>query len=137
MPFSGRIFQEQISPARTFGFLKEVEQLRRRGYALGGSLENAIVVDDFRVLNKGGLRFPDEFVRHKVLDLIGDLYLLGHPVLGHLVAYKSGHSLNHRLVREILSRKEAWEMIAFSKKEVSQASQFVIPAFAPLSGVPA
>ena len=137
IPFSGSIFQEEISPARTFGFLREVEQLRTNGYALGGSLENAIVVDDFRILNKGGLRFPDEFVRHKILDLIGDLYLLGHPVLGHLVAYKSGHSLNHRLVREILSRKETWVMMAFSKNEIAKTSQFVIPAFGSLESVPA
>jgi len=112
----GRAFEVEISPARTFGFLSDVTQLRLRGFARGGSLENAIVVDDYGVLNEEGLRFPDEFVRHKVLDLIGDLSLLGYPLVCHVVAYKSGHTMNHNLLRELLSRKECWELAESTEK---------------------
>ncbi len=100
---SPAVFAREIAPARTFGFLRDVERLKAAGLALGGSLENAVVLDDERVLNPGGLRFADEFVRHKVLDAIGDLALAGHPIVGHLVAHRSGHDLNQRLVRELLA----------------------------------
>ncbi len=102
-------FACQISKARTFGFLSEVELLRENGFALGGSLENAVVVGDTSIHNSGGLRFSDEFVRHKVLDLIGDLYLLGAPILGKVKAVKSGHALHHVLTQELLNRPYAWE----------------------------
>jgi len=98
---SDKVFYREISRARTFGFLSEVEDLKKRGLAKGGSLENAIVVDEFSVLNAEGLRYPDEFVRHKILDVIGDLALCGMPVIGHFISYKSGHSLNQRLVSRL------------------------------------
>lgn len=106
-----RMFSRRIGRARTFGFLKEVEMLKKNGLALGGSLDNAVVIGDTDVVNDGGLRFSDEFVRHKVLDLIGDLYLLGAPVLGRVKAFKSGHFLHHLLVQELLSRPYAWEVV--------------------------
>lgn len=104
-------FVKEISRARTFGFLKEVETLRSNGLARGGSLDNAIVIGDFRILNEGGLRYDDEFVRHKIIDAIGDLHLLGHPVLGHFRCSKSGHALNNLLVRTLLERQDAWEFV--------------------------
>jgi len=104
-------FAEEIAGARTFGFLEQVEQLRRNGYALGGSLENAVVIDDNGVVNKDGLRFSDEFVRHKVLDLIGDLALLGCPVQGHVTAIKSGHEQHLKLLRKIAASPECWRII--------------------------
>jgi UDP-3-O-[3-hydroxymyristoyl] N-acetylglucosamine deacetylase len=107
----GRSFQKEIARARTFGFKRDVEKLHRAGLARGGSLENAVVVDDFHILNPEGLRFPDEFVRHKVLDAIGDLALLGMPVIGHLIAVKSGHSLNQQLVRKALAEPGACEVV--------------------------
>jgi UDP-3-O-[3-hydroxymyristoyl] N-acetylglucosamine deacetylase len=103
-------FVEDIAPARTFGFLREVELLRQNGLALGGSLENAVVIGESGVLNK--LRFPDECVRHKVLDAIGDLALLGHPIVGHLEGCKAGHALHTALARELLSRPDAWSLVA-------------------------
>lgn len=124
--FTGRTFQEEISPARTFGFLRDVAELRSRGYARGGSLENAIVMDKFGVLNEEGLRFPDEFVRHKILDLIGDFSLLGHPLIGHVTAYKSGHAMNHNLLREVLSREECWEMTEWSKRGIQKFQQIAV-----------
>ncbi len=102
-------FRTDISSARTFGFLAEVEMLKANGLAQGGSLENAVVIANDRILNEEGLRFEDEFVRHKILDTIGDTYLAGHSIIGHVKAYKSGHELNHRLVSELLSRKDCWE----------------------------
>ena len=113
--FNGTTFQKEISPARTFGFLNDVAELRAKGYALGGSLENAVVVGDGGVLNTEGLRFPDEFVRHKILDLIGDFSLLGHPLIGHVTAYKSGHAMNHRLLRELLARLDCWQITDLSE----------------------
>jgi UDP-3-O-[3-hydroxymyristoyl] N-acetylglucosamine deacetylase len=107
----GRSFQKEIARARTFGFKRDVEKLHRAGLARGGSLENAVVVDDFHILNPEGLRFPDEFVRHKILDGIGDLSLLGMPVIGHFVAVKSGHALNHQLVRRALAEAGACEVV--------------------------
>ncbi len=99
--------------ARTFGFMRDMEYLRGRNLALGGTLDNAIVLDDYRILNEDGLRFEDEFVRHKILDAIGDLYLLGHSLIGEYTAYKSGHGLNNRLLRALLADQEAWEEVTF------------------------
>ncbi len=125
--FPGQAFSVEISPARTFGFLSDVAELRSRGYALGGSLENAVVMDDFGVINEEGLRFPDEFVRHKILDLMGDLSLLGHPIVGHVTAHKSGHALNHRLLRELLSRGGCWKMAEFSETRTRHVQQIAGP----------
>ncbi len=111
-------YVQEVSRARTFGFMREVEYLRSNGLALGGTLDNAIVMDDFRVLNSDGLRYTDEFVKHKVLDAVGDLYLAGHPILGAFSAYKSGHGLNNRLLRALLADAEAWEWAEF-KDEAS------------------
>lgn len=108
LTFSEEVFCQEISNARTFGFLYEVQNLKKNGFALGGSLDNAIVIDDRSILNEGGLRFEDEFVRHKILDLIGDLALLGKPVLGHIVAHKSGHALHHRLLQKMAIQTERW-----------------------------
>lgn len=105
-----KTFVEEISRARTFGFLKDVETLKRNGFAKGGSLENAVVVDTQGVLNEEGLRYEDEFVRHKILDLIGDLSLVGKPLLGHIIAYKSGHTLNLAIIKKLLSEKENFEI---------------------------
>lgn len=104
-------FIKEISRARTFGFLKEVEQLRSNGLAQGGSLDNAIVMGDFRILNEGGLRYEKEFVRHKMIDAIGDLYLLGYPILGHFKGVRSGHALNNLLLRKLLVETHAWEFV--------------------------
>jgi len=103
---------KEIAPARTFGFLKNVEMLRANGLAKGGSLDNAVVIDDNGILNKGGLRFQDEFVRHKVLDLIGDFSLIGYPIYGHIIAEKAGHSSHIRFLRKLLSSVDAWEFIS-------------------------
>jgi UDP-3-O-[3-hydroxymyristoyl] N-acetylglucosamine deacetylase len=107
----GAAFEREVSTARTFGFLRDVERLKRAGLARGGSLSNAIVVDEFSILNPEGLRFPDEFVRHKVLDALGDLALLGRPVVGHLTCYKSGHSLHHALVKRLLSDAGSYAVV--------------------------
>jgi UDP-3-O-[3-hydroxymyristoyl] N-acetylglucosamine deacetylase len=106
-----RSFQKEIARARTFGFKRDVERLHRAGLALGGSLDNAVVVDDFNVLNPEGLRYPDEFVRHKILDALGDLSLLGMPVIGQFTAVKSGHALNQQLVRKVLAEHDAFEVV--------------------------
>ena len=112
--FSTQNFIEELSSARTFGFLNDIEALRSNNLALGGSMDNAIVIDDDKVLNTEGLRFADEFVRHKILDALGDLYLIGYPSLGRFNAYKSGHALNNLLVREILSDKSNFEIVTFN-----------------------
>lgn len=104
-------FIKEVSRARTFGFLKEVETLQSNGLARGGSLDNAIVIGDFRILNEGGLRYENEFVRHKIIDAIGDLSLLGHPILGHFKGVRSGHALNNQLLRKLLSKADAWEFV--------------------------
>ncbi len=104
-------FKNDIARARTFGFFHEVEQMRAQGLALGGSLENSVVLDQDGVMNPGGLRFADEFVRHKILDCIGDLYLAGHPFLGHVETHRSGHGLNNRLLRELFADKSAWRLV--------------------------
>jgi len=111
--FSTTSFLREVSRARTFGFLKDIETLRANRLALGGSIDNAIVLDDFRVLNEDGLRYEDEFVRHKILDAIGDLYLIGHSLLGEFTGYKSGHDLNNKLVRELHATPDAWEEVVF------------------------
>ena len=105
------LFEKEISRARTFGFLHEVNYLKQNGFARGGSLENAVVIDRDSILNQGGLRFENEFVRHKVLDCIGDLSLLGMPFIGHIVAYKSGHALNHALLKRFIDQKSCWETV--------------------------
>ena len=111
--FANDSYVRDIARARTFGFTQDVEALRAQGLALGGSLDNAIVMDEYRVLNTEGLRLPDEFVRHKVLDAIGDLYLAGHPLLAAFSAHKSGHALNNQLLRALLADAAAWELVSF------------------------
>jgi UDP-3-O-[3-hydroxymyristoyl] N-acetylglucosamine deacetylase len=115
--FSSTSFVKEVSRARTFGFLRDLEMLRDRQLALGGSLDNAIVVDDYRVLNEDGLRYENEFVKHKILDAIGDLYLLGHSLVGAFTGYKSGHALNNRLLKALLADKTAWEEVTYSEGE--------------------
>jgi len=117
MDFAIDSYVKEISRARTFGFMHEVEYLRSNGLARGGSLDNAIVLDEYRVLNTDGLRYDDEFAKHKVLDAIGDLYMSGHPVLGAFYAYKSGHALNNQLLRVLLQDNAAWEYTTFEKQE--------------------
>jgi UDP-3-O-[3-hydroxymyristoyl] N-acetylglucosamine deacetylase len=114
--FNGN-FEREICRARTFGFLREYEMLKAKGFARGGSLENAVVVDDNGVVNADGLRFEDEFVRHKILDSIGDLWLLGAQVIGHFVGYKSGHALNHKLIHKLLDHKEWWDLLEYTNNE--------------------
>lgn len=113
MDFSAEAFARQISRARTFGFMRDIEALQSRGLCLGGSFDCAIVVDDYRVLNEDGLRFEDEFVRHKMLDAIGDLYMCGHNIIGAFTAFKSGHALNNKLLQAVLAKQEAWEWATF------------------------
>jgi UDP-3-O-[3-hydroxymyristoyl] N-acetylglucosamine deacetylase len=107
----------EVARARTFGFMQDVEALRAAGLGLGGSLQNAVVLDDFRVLNAEGLRYDNEFVKHKVLDAIGDLYLLGHPLIGQYTAFKSGHGLNNALARALLQRPDAFEIVTFRAED--------------------
>jgi len=111
--FSTTSFVREISRARTFGFVEEIEYLRSKGLARGGSMDNAIVIDDYKVLNNDGLRYEDEFVKHKVLDAIGDLYLLGYSLIGEYQAFKSGHALNNSALRTLIADKDAWEMVTF------------------------
>ena len=106
-------YAKDIARARTFGFTKDVEMMRANGLAMGGGMDNAIVMDDYKVLNAGGLRYDDEFVKHKILDAMGDLYLLGHPLLAHYEARRSGHALNNVLLRALLDQPSAWEMVSF------------------------
>ncbi len=111
--FSSTSFVKEVSRARTFGFMRDIEALRKRRLALGGSMDNAIVVDNYRILNEDGLRYADEFVKHKILDAIGDLYLLGHSLIGSFEGYKSGHGLNNQLLRNLLNQADAWESVTF------------------------
>ncbi|MBB6094903.1 UDP-3-O-[3-hydroxymyristoyl] N-acetylglucosamine deacetylase [Povalibacter uvarum] len=113
MDFSSTSFLREISRARTFGFMRDLEYMRSRNLALGGTMENAIVLDDTRILNEEGLRYEDEFVKHKILDAIGDLYLLGRSILGEFSGFKSGHALNNRLLRKLIATPEAWEEATF------------------------
>lgn len=115
--FSSTSFVKEVSRARTFGFMREIELLRQNQLALGGSMDNAIVVDDYRVLNEDGLRYEDEFVKHKMLDAIGDLYLLGHSLIGAFSGYKSGHGLNNKLLLALLEKEECWETVTFEDEE--------------------
>ncbi|MEW6668770.1 MAG: UDP-3-O-acyl-N-acetylglucosamine deacetylase [Thermodesulfobacteriota bacterium] len=130
--FSGRDFIQEISRARTFGFLKDIQMLRENGLAMGGSLDNAIVIDDFRVLNEDGLRYRDEFVRHKILDFLGDLAILGCPVIGHFVVHKSGHALNQAVLRSLMARKNTWQEVTFQSPQECLEGRIKLPVFAPL-----
>jgi len=111
--FAEHSYTKEVSRARTFAFMQDVETMREAGLALGGSLQNAIVLDETRILNSEGLRYDNEFAKHKVLDAIGDLYLLGHPLIGKYTAFKSGHALNNALSRALLARQDAWELVSF------------------------
>jgi UDP-3-O-[3-hydroxymyristoyl] N-acetylglucosamine deacetylase len=119
--FAETSYLKEIARARTFGFMHDVERLREDGLALGGGLDNALVLDEFRLLNADGLRFADEFIRHTVLDAIGDLYLLGRPLLGAFSAHKSGHALNNRLLRALVADPAAWEIATFERAELAPA----------------
>jgi UDP-3-O-[3-hydroxymyristoyl] N-acetylglucosamine deacetylase len=130
--FSSTSFVREVSRARTFGFLRDIEMLRQKELALGGSLDNAIVVDDYRVMNEDGLRYEDEFVKHKILDAIGDLYLLGHSLIGAFSGHKSGHALNNRLLRELIRQEDAWEEITFDEPKDAPIS-YMRPAHLTLS----
>jgi UDP-3-O-[3-hydroxymyristoyl] N-acetylglucosamine deacetylase len=122
MDFSTTSFLKEISRARTFGFMRDLETLRSRNLALGGTLDNAIVLDDAGVLNEDGLRYEDEFVKHKILDAIGDLYLLGHSLIGEFSGHKSGHGLNNRLLRTLLADRSAWEEVTFERADLAPIS---------------
>ena len=136
MTFSDEIYEKEICAAQTFGFLKDLEFLQARGLALGGSLKNAIVLDDNKIINKEGQRMPDAFVKHKILDAIGDLFLLGMPIIGHFVAYKSGHRLNNLLLRELMSQPDCWEIVnGIDKKEQHKLHHLKIPSFRTLDAV--
>ena len=125
--FSTSSFVKEVSRARTFGFMHEIEQLRELHLALGGSLDNAVVLDDYRVLNEDGLRYRDEFVKHKILDAIGDLYLLGHSLIGAFTGFKSGHALNNKLLRALIADESAWEEVTFEDVKRAPIS-FLQPA---------
>ena len=125
--FSTTSFVKEVSRARTLGFMRDIEMLRERNLVLGGSMDNAIVLDDYRILNEDGLRYEDEFVKHKILDAIGDLYLMGHSVIGAFTGYKSGHELNNRLIRTVLATKGAWEEVTFEDEDAAPIS-FTHPA---------
>ncbi len=125
--FSSTSFVKEVSRARTFGFMHEIEYLRGKGLAQGGSVENAIVIDESGVLNEDGLRYDDEFVKHKVLDAIGDLYLLGNSLIGEFKAHKSGHALNNQLLRELISQKDAWEVVTFEDDDASAPISYIKP----------
>jgi len=127
--FSSTSFVKEVSRARTFGFMHEIEYLRSKGLAKGGSVDNAIVVDEYRILNEDGLRYDDEFVKHKVLDAIGDLYLLGNSLIGEFRAHKSGHALNNKSLRQLMSQPDAWEVVTFEDEEEAPIS-YVKPILA-------
>lgn len=120
--FSSTSFVKEVSRARTFGFMHEVEYLRSKGLAKGGSVDNAILVDEYRVVNEDGLRYEDEFVKHKILDAIGDLYLLGNSLIGEFQAHKSGHALNNKSLRQLIADKDAWEMVTFEGEKEAPIS---------------
>lgn len=117
LDFSSTSFVKEVSRARTFGFMKDIEFLRSKNLALGGSVNNAIVVDEYRVLNEDGLRYDDEFVKHKILDAVGDLYLLGHSLMGEFIGFKSGHGLNNKLLRALELQTDAWEFVEFEEED--------------------
>ena len=128
--FSTTSFVKEVSRARTFGFMRDLEYLRERRLALGGTLDNAIVVDDYRILNEDGLRYEDEFVKHKILDAIGDLYLLGRSLIGEFSGHKSGHALNNRLLRAIIADASSWELVTFDDVRDAPISYVVAAATA-------
>jgi UDP-3-O-[3-hydroxymyristoyl] N-acetylglucosamine deacetylase len=123
-------FVKEVSRARTFGFLREIEALRQQNLALGGSMDNAVVVDEYRVLNAEGLRYEDEFVKHKILDAIGDLYLLGHSLIGAFRGYKSGHALNNQLLRALIEDPTAWEEVTFEEERERSPISYMRPVAA-------
>jgi UDP-3-O-[3-hydroxymyristoyl] N-acetylglucosamine deacetylase len=135
--FSGRDFIREISMARTFGFLKDVQTLKENGLARGGSLDNAVVVDDFRIINEDGLRFEDEFVRHKILDFIGDISIVGSPIIGHFIVKKSGHFLNQHMLKKLMKSKKHWKALTFKTPEECTKTSIKLPAFGTLKPVPA
>lgn len=128
--FSSTTFVKEVSRARTFGFMHEIEYLRSKGLVRGGSMDNAIVLDSNTILNEDGLRYEDEFVRHKILDAIGDLYLLGHSLIGEFEAYKSGHALNNQLLRALLEQPDAWEIATFENDDDTAPISYMKPALA-------
>jgi len=132
--FSTTSYVREVSRARTFGFMKEVEELRQQNLILGGTLDNAIVVDDFRVINEDGLRYQDECVKHKILDAIGDLYLLGYSLIGAFDGYKSGHELNNRLLKELLVNEDSWELLEFNSESDLPLSFIPPPSLTPEIG---
>jgi UDP-3-O-[3-hydroxymyristoyl] N-acetylglucosamine deacetylase len=134
MDFSTTSFLKEVSRARTFGFMRDLEWLRERNLALGGNLDNAVVLDDFRVLNEDGLRYEDEFVKHKILDAIGDLYLLGHSLIGEFSGHKSGHALNNRLLRALLADATTWEKVVFESYADAPISYMEAPALSGARG---
>ena len=135
--FSGKDFINEISRARTFGFLKDVRVLRENGLAKGGSLDNAIIIDDFRIINEDGLRYVDEFVRHKILDFIGDLAILGFPIIGHFKVQKSGHYLNQLMLKRLMDKKKHWEIMTFKNPDECKQTSVKIPVFGSIEPVPA
>ncbi|RUR28233.1 UDP-3-O-acyl-N-acetylglucosamine deacetylase [Vreelandella nanhaiensis] len=128
--FSTTSFVKEVSRARTFGFMKDLEFLRSNNLALGGSLDNAVVIDDYRIVNEGGLRYEDEFVKHKVLDAIGDLYQLGHSLIGEFHGVKSGHALNNQLCRELMAQPDAFEVVTFEGEKAVAPISYAAPAMA-------
>jgi UDP-3-O-[3-hydroxymyristoyl] N-acetylglucosamine deacetylase len=139
MTFSDEKYEKEICAAQTFGFLKDLEFLQAKGLALGGSLKNAIVLDDKKIINKEGLRIENVFVKHKILDAIGDLFLLGMPIIGHFIAYKSGHRLNNLLLKELMNKKDCWEIVnCINNEEVHKLNLFKkIPSFRILDAIQA
>ncbi|ALN59467.1 MULTISPECIES: UDP-3-O-acyl-N-acetylglucosamine deacetylase [Lysobacter] len=128
--FSTQNYIREVSRARTFGFMRDLEYMRERNLGLGGSMDNAIVLDEFRVLNDDGLRYADEFVRHKILDAVGDLYLAGHAIIGAYEGYKSGHALNNKLVRALLAERSSWELVSYPETEAGPVAYGGEAAFA-------
>jgi UDP-3-O-[3-hydroxymyristoyl] N-acetylglucosamine deacetylase len=124
LDFSSTSFVREVSRARTFGFMRDIEALRANQLALGGSLDNAIVLDDFKILNEDGLRYENELVKHKILDVVGDLYLLGHSLIGAFTGHKSGHSLNNQLIRRLKQDADAWELVTFEDESQSLPISF-------------
>lgn len=137
MTFSDEIYEKDICAAQTFGFLKDLEFLQAKGLALGGSLKNAIVLDEKKIINKEGQRIENVFVKHKILDAIGDLFLLGMPIIGHFIAYKSGHRLNNLLLRELMAKKDCWEIVNSINKEEVHKLNFLkkFPSFKILDAI--
>jgi UDP-3-O-[3-hydroxymyristoyl] N-acetylglucosamine deacetylase len=137
LDFSGRGFVREISGARTFGFLKDVQTLQENGFARGGSLDNAVVIDEFRIINEDGLRFRDEFVRHKILDFIGDISIVGAPIIGHFRVKKSGHFLNQQMLRSLIQSEKYWKMLTVQTKEECSRYRVKLPSFGKLVPQPA